>query len=566
MTRATTETADAKLAEVLDQLSSAVQRGEHPDIETAARANPEIATELRELWGAMLLADAIGKSGADGSRTVDNQSCDTSDSSPPAQSFGDYDLVEEIGRGAMGVVYKAHQRSLNRTVAVKMLLHSDFATRADFTRFRVEAESAARLQHPNVVPVYEVGTHDGRPYFSMKFVEGMTLAQLVAAGPLPPQDAARYLVPVCRAIAHAHRQGILHRDLKPSNVLIDREGVPHVSDFGLAKRLPSEATNSRPNLTQTGAIVGTPCYMPPEQAAGNRGQLGPGSDIYSLGAMLYELISGRPPFQAATHLDTLMLVLEQEPVPPRLLNRRVDRALEMICLKCLQKPPDLRYATADDLANDLEAYLNGEPVSAQSGRFMSTVTRLLSETPNAVVLENWGVLWMWHSLVLVVLCVITNWLALNGQASITACLAIWGLGLGTWASIFWLLRRRAGPVTFVERQIAHVWAASTIGSISLFCIEYFMDWPVLSLSPVLAVLAGMVFLVKAGMLSGFFYIAASACFVTAVLMTLPGLAKYNVLMFGVVSGACFFLPGLKYYRQQRRSARTTADPESASPR
>jgi serine/threonine-protein kinase len=452
----------------------------------------------------------------------------------------------------MGVVYKAYQRSLDRQVAVKMMLRGDLASEADLARFRGEAEAAARLKHPNVVSVIEVGDRDGQAYFSMQYVEGTTLARLVAAGPLAARDAARYLAPICRAIHHAHQAGILHRDLKPSNVLIDSDGVPHVSDFGLAKRLPTFQGAAVHGPTQTGAIVGTPSYMAPEQAAGSRGVISQASDIYSLGAILYELLTGRPPFQAATHVDTLLLVLEQEPVPPHLLNKKVDRDLEMICLKCLQKPADLRYETAAELADDLEAFLNGERISAQSSGLVYTVSRLLSETHHAAVLENWGALWMWHSLALAILCSVTNWLYLLHVHNRIYYLGIWGVGLGTWASIFWALRRRGGPVTFVERQIAHVWAASTIGSISLFFVEMLLDLPVLTLSPVLGLLAGMVFLVKAGMLSGFFYIAALACFVTAVFMAV--FPEIGLFLFGLVSAASFFIPGFKYYRQHIRSA------------
>jgi serine/threonine-protein kinase len=377
--------------------------------------------------------------------------------------------------------------------------------------------------------------------------------------PLPPRDAARYLAAVCRAIDFAHQHGILHRDLKPSNILIDRDDRPLVTDFGLAKRVASFplSLGGRGDrgeggaLTQTGAILGTPSYMAPEQAAGSRGHLSPATDVYSLGTILYELLTGRPPFQAASPIDTLLLLLEQEPLPPRLLNRNIDRELEMICLKCLQKPADLRYPSAAKLAEDLEAYLNGEPVSARSGSFTYVLGRLFRETHHAAVLENWGLLWMWHSLALIVLCSATNWLYLEGVTSVGPYLAIWVLGLGTWASIFWALRRRAGPVTFVERQIAHVWMASTLGSISLFGVEVLLGMPVLTLSPVLAVLAGMVFLVKAGMLSGSFYFSSAACFATAVLMAL--FPSIGLFLFGFVSAACFFIPGLKYYRQRRTS-------------
>src|SRR5207248_4165516 len=245
------------------------------------------------------------------------------------------------------VVFKARQRSLDRVVAVKMILRGNLASNSDLARFRAEAESAARLDHPNIVKVYEVGDHDGQAYFSMQYVEGTTLADLLKQrGPLPPREAVQYMVAICRAVYRAHENGILHRDLKPSNVLIDRDGRPHVTDFGLAKRVEADFS-----LTRSGAIVGTPSYMAPEQAAGSRGVLSPATDVYSLGTILYESLTGRPPFQAASAVDTIMLVLEQEPLSPRLLNSKLDRDLELICLKCLQKPPDLRYASAAELAD-----------------------------------------------------------------------------------------------------------------------------------------------------------------------------------------------------------------------
>jgi len=424
-----------------------------------------------------------------------------------------------------------------------MVLRGELASASDLARFRAEAESAARLEHPNIVSVYDVGECDGQAFFTMKYVEGTTLRQRCALGPLPPREAARYLAAICRAIDFAHQRGILHRDLKPSNVLIDQDDRPLVADFGLAKRVESGSS-----LTATGHILGTPSYMAPEQAAGSRGRLSPATDVYSLGTILYEMLTGRPPFQAASPVDTLMLVLEQDPLLPHLLNRNIDRELEMICLKCLQKPADLRYPSAAKLANDLEAYLSGEPVSARSGSFTYVLGRLFRETHHAAVLENWGLLWMWHSLALIVLCSATNVLYLRGVAGVGPYLAIWILGLGTWASIFWALRRRAGPVTFVERQIAHVWMASTLGSISLFGIEVLLGLPVLKLSPVLAILGGMIFLIKAGMLSGSFYFSAAACFATAVLMAL--FPSIGLFLFGFVTAACFFIPGLKYYRQR----------------
>jgi serine/threonine protein kinase len=542
---------DEVLARLLGELTEQLRTGQRPDIEAIARQYPKLADELRELWAAAQIAEQFANHGSRSRTTAAHAPGASAAAAGVAlpRPFGDYELLEELGRGGMGVVYKARQRNPERTVAIKMILRGELASKADLARFRAEAQSAARLEgHPSVVAVHEVGEVDGQPFFSMKYVEGTTLAKLVAQGPLSSREAARHVSTVCQAVHYAHQHGILHRDLKPSNVLIDGQGQAHVADFGLAKRVEGGAS-----LTQTGAILGTPSYMPPEQASNSRGVLGPASDVYSLGAVLYESLTGRPPFKAATPMDTLMQVLEQDVVPPRLLNANVDRDLEMICLKCLQKPIDLRYATAKELQDDLDAFLQGEPIAARPLSVAHFLGRMLGETHHAAVLENWGVLWMWHSLVLIVLCSLTNVLALQGVKSVFPYLGIWGIGLGAWASIFWALRRRAGPVTFVERQIAHVWLASTLGSISLFGVEVLLGLEVLTLSPVLAILAGMVFLVKAGMLSGSFYLAAAASFATAAFMAL--VPSLGLFAFGLVSAACFFIPGFKYYRQRQRSPR-----------
>jgi serine/threonine-protein kinase len=296
--------------------------------------------------------------------------------------------------------------------------------------------------------------------------------------------------------------------------------------------------------------------MAPEQAAGARGEVGPASDVYSLGAVLYHMLTGRPPFQAATPVDTVLLVLEQDPVPPRVINPKVDRDLEMIALRCLQKPADLRYASAESLAQDLDAYLHDEPISARSGRFAQVLSRLFRETHHAAVLENWGLLWIWHSLVVFIACALTDLLHLAGWDERWYYIALWTAGLGTWAAVFWALRRRVGPVTFVERQIAHVWAASMAGIGLLFFLEMLMDLPVLTLSPVLGLIAGTVFFVKAGILSGTFYLQAAALFATAFAMAMFPMVSHFI--FGTVTALCFFIPGWKYYRQRGEKQATAA--------
>jgi serine/threonine protein kinase/predicted Zn-dependent peptidase len=368
-------TRELHLHQVLASYLESSHRGEAPDREMFMAQHAEFAAELQAFFAdhdrmaELAQGDHCHRETPANRETVapqvnrgaaisDLDSIRTSES--PVRYFGNYELVHEIARGGMGVVYLARQRTLNRVVAVKMILAGQLASQSDVQRFLAEAQAAAGLRHPNIVAIHEVGETDGQYFFSMDFIEGKDLAAISRKNSLAPSQAARYVSIIAGAIHYAHGQGILHRDLKPSNVVIDKDDQPHVMDFGLAKRIEGGS-----DLTGTGQAVGTPSYMPPEQAAGNRLAVGPRSDVYALGAILYELLTGRPPFRAQSALDTLLQVLESEPVAPRLLNPSIPRDIETICLKCLEKEPARRYATAESLAEELRRFLRGEPIQAR---------------------------------------------------------------------------------------------------------------------------------------------------------------------------------------------------------
>ena len=337
-----------------------------PRCEAAARrlddlTDPVIRSLRRALGG-----------GSSGGRTAVDTPALASDGPRPRRADG-YELLEELGRGGMGMVFRARDRSLNRVVALKMILAGEFASPAAVYRFRTEAEAAAQLDHAHIVPIYEIGEHEGRPFFSMKLIEGASLTAHLSRLAADPRAAVRLLVAVARAIHYAHQRGIIHRDLKPANILIDAAGDPHVTDFGLARRVDGEG-----GQTQSGALVGTPCYMAPEQARGKKA-VTTAVDVYALGAIFYEMLTGRPLFSGDTPLATVLQVLEREPEPPRAVNPAVDGDLELICLKCLAKDPQGRYASAEALAADLEHWLAGEPLSVRVPSFASALRMWLRQ-------------------------------------------------------------------------------------------------------------------------------------------------------------------------------------------
>lgn len=411
----------------------------------------------------------------------------------------------------MGVVYQARQSKLDRLVAVKMVLAGKHAHPEHLARFRTEAEAVARLQHPHIVQIYDIGEHEGLPYFCLEFVAGGSLDQKLNGTPLPPRRAAHLVEILGRAMRVAHLHGIVHRDLKPSNILLapsdsvhgikldsnpEESGYyePKISDFGLAKKLDDVH-----GQTQSGAIMGTPGYMAPEQAGSKKDEIGPATDVYALGAILYELLTGRPPFVAETPLDTLLEVLEDDPAPPRLINTRVERDLETICLKCLEKEPASRYATALELAEDLRRYRQGEPIAARGFNVLDRLGRTLERSRYDIEFHTYAsMLHFFAAMVLVVEMVVhllvhtRHWLFL---LPLTRVCQVCLMGL-----TFWRYRSlRPWPATASEQQMWAIWIGyvATCTLISLtgrLRNGLAIEWE-LTLYPSFAAVTGLIFFI-----------------------------------------------------------------------
>jgi eukaryotic-like serine/threonine-protein kinase len=445
----------------------------------------------------------------------------------------------------MGVVYEARHLKLNRLIALKMILTGRLADAQEVERFRTEAGAAARLRHPNIVAVHEVGEADGRPFFSMELIEGRTLAQRLTEGPLPGRAAAGYLRQLARAVHYAHRQGILHRDLKPSNVLLDPDDVPYLTDFGLAKRLDAQGQ------TQTGAVLGTPSYMAPEQAAGKVKELGPACDVYGLGAVLYECLTGRPPFRSDTPWDTVLHVLEREPVPPRLLNPKVDRDLETICLKCLEKDPSKRYAGAGELADDLQRYLDGESIRARSYNVLARLARALNPPSHREAdLSFWGSLLLVFGGIFLAGHVLTFALIQTGQRPGLLFLSRAGQFLLGGVVLWWYWRRIPRSATAAERQLWAIWLGYLLAyGTSSLVTRLLIRGGVLSAGPdapaywrevvsypFAAILSGLAFFVMGGSYWGRYYAVGLAFFALAFLMLLS--LEWSPVAYGVLWAVC----------------------------
>jgi len=494
---------DERLFSLLDSYVERLNRGDRPDPRLWLDAHPQLAAALKCLdaleafvppprgpapQAAVPTPGGITAGFLAQTVALDGHGSPVATSSfvaaMPLGEFGEYELLAEIGRGGMGVVYRARQTSLDRVVALKMILASHLASEDQVRRFQAEARAAAAVSHPHVVRVFEVGQIHAQHYFTMELVAGESLAARLAGGtdrgarrePLTVDEGARLLTAVARAVEYLHRRGIVHRDLKPSNVLVDEEGRPFVTDFGLAKMFIADSRS-----TATGMIAGTPSYMAPEQAAGRNADVGPLSDVYSLGAMLYELLTGRPPFREENPLDTLLQVLEREPAWPREINAAVPRPLELICMKCLEKSPQDRYSSAAEVADELERYLTGEDLLVRPPGRMQRLWRWAQrEAPLSTRLAALGI---FYSVELV------HYHLLRGvdrkfHATVTAIMLLWIAGSVVFQRLIkqpaWeSLARYAWAALDVVLLTATLYAAS--GAASATVIGY----------PVLVVLSGL---------------------------------------------------------------------------
>ncbi len=454
--------------------------------------------------------------------------------------FNDYHILGEIARGGMGVVYRARHVTLDRVVALKMILAGRLADAEEVDRFQTEAKAAALLQHPNIVAVFEVDAWEGQHYFTMEYIDGCSLSSRLASGPVSNVEAADLVRKIARAIHYAHKQGVVHRDLKPSNILIDLEGEPHVTDFGLAKRMGLKS-----DRTRTGAVLGTPCYMSPEQAEGKTDEIGPLSDVYSIGAIFYELLTGRPPFNAATALDTVWQVVHNDPAPPRILNPTVDHDLETICLKCLEKDPKNRYASAEALAEDLQRYQNGESILARGFNVLDRLTRMLERTQYASAFKPWAAMLMAMGLVIGIEHLFVFLLVVMEQPGRYILFARTTQFL-LMALLFYRKRGdRLLPTTAVERELWSIWIGYFLTYVVIVGTSRLLLWngfiqkpddppehfPEILPYPFLSLASGFAFFIMGSNYWGRCYAIGIAFFVLGGLMTFNML--WSPLLFGL---------------------------------
>jgi len=522
--------------------------------------------------------------------TIDSMAATSSHSVPPNGAFPTvpgYEILGELGRGGMGVVYKAKHLKLNRIVALKMILSGSHASSDDRARFVAEAEAVAAFQHPNIVQVFDSGQHHSLPYMSLEFVTGGNLADRINGQPLPPKVAAHLIEQLARGMHAAHEAGIVHRDLKPANVLLQNGEdermkdekqalanssfildlssiVPKITDFGLAKRVESGR-----GLTATGAVMGTPSYIAPEQARGEGKRVGLAVDVYALGAILYECLTGHPPFLGSTPMDIIVQVMEREPAPPSLLNPKVDKGLESICLKCLEKDPHRRYPSAIALALDLRRYLNGESISISNFNLLARLARSLERSQYDVEFRGYGTMLLYFAAIVAGEHLVLFFLTLGGPpfphgwVMLTRVLQFLLMGL-----VFWHYRKRQLlPTTTAERQLWAIvlsYLVSSFVAVGTFWCLASPDprYGEMELFPTWSILAGVVFCMMGSSYWGRCYIFAAAFFAAALLMPLH--MHSAPLVFGGLWTLVLTLIGLRLRRLGRDRSESLADQTTKS--
>ncbi len=536
-------------------------QGSSRDADELIAAYPDLATDLREfLANHQRIVQIVNSSHPNDRLAIEvpnvaitprqNSSDFVEENSPKSSHriFGDYELLHEIARGGMGVVYKARQLSLNRTVAIKMILQGTLAGSEEIERFKLEAKAVAQLTHPQIVVIYDVGHCDDQYFYAMEYVEGRSLAQVLRAGAISPRRAAEYVEQVAKAIHFAHQNGVVHRDIKPSNILIDEYERARVTDFGLAKHV-----DRGDELTLSGQMVGTPAYMAPEQITNRRGDIGPLCDVYSLGVLLYELLTKQLPFAGRDQFETLLQVLDCDPQSPRKVNSQVPRPLEMICLKCLEKDPQRRYASAADLADDLSRFLAGDPISLSSSKLVDRLMRTLERSQYDREIHTWARMLMhlaWISLATHVLVFFNH--TIRPPHPLAGLIAIRLFEVVGMAAVLWGLREHWFPPRGAPaRQLLSLWLGYMAGSLTLVIIAFLNSPPGTTFNdfrayPPLAVLASLLFITLGSSYWGYCYTIGSLFLVLGILMTFWLAAA--PLLFGVAWAASLSILSLRLHR------------------
>jgi serine/threonine protein kinase len=534
------------ILELLVEWDELRRQGKTPTLEDLCPGDPERQAQLQERLAKRQRMQAL----VDLPDTTPRVDTPESAALPVIVGFA---IGELLGRGGMGLVYKAQQIALKRTVALKMVLSGAHASAAERTRFRTEAEAVAQLQHPNIVQIYEVGEQAGCPYLALEFVGGGSLAQHLNGKPLAPRRAAELVLDLARAVQHAHEHGIVHRDLKPANVLLTESGVAKITDFGLAKRLDADSSQ-----TQTGAVLGSPSYMAPEQAEGKVHAIGPRTDVYALGAVLYELLSGRPPFLGASVLETLEQVRSHDPAPPQTLQPKVSADLATICLKCLEKAPAQRYPSAAALAQDLDLYLRGEPITARQITPVEQVARILRHNRVDASLGAYGTLVLWlapipllvHASVFV-FC--RHWplypIVSIGVTMVTVLLLLYSI-------LFTRIARVSLVGSSQRRQFLSTWAGHIVGFLLIPIAIVRMVQPVnleqwFVIYALCLIQVGCTFFTFAAT-AGFLFITGICCFLLSLLI--PWAPSLAPLLIGTLMSVNMTVQGIMLRRLAKESA------------